>query len=133
MTTDPVLRDRLRLAVDPLEVNVEARLDAVHRRSATHIRHRRVSAAVGVAVVMLAAALAVAQLRGGTATIPGAGPEPIGTIAYSPDVRVSAELTVRRSSTIFASPIFTRGRAFSVDFAGRGLISSKPLSCLGGK
>ena len=84
--TDPQLRDRLHRAVDPIDVAPEARLRSLRVNAHARMVRRRVSGlAVGVAVALLAAAVALQMRSGGSpvgVNVPGAGPDLTGTVAY---------------------------------------------------
>lgn len=80
--TDSQLHDRLHRAADPMNVDPEGRLHALHAGARAHIRRRRAAGfAVGVAVALLVSAVAW-QMRPSGVRVPGAGPALVGTMAY---------------------------------------------------
>jgi Tol biopolymer transport system component len=80
--TDQQLHDRLHRAADPIDIDPEARLDALRAGARQHARRRRAAGlAAGVAVMMLVSAV-VWQMRPSGARVAGAGPDLSGTMAY---------------------------------------------------
>jgi Tol biopolymer transport system component len=81
---DPVIKERLASAVDPLSLDVEARLQRVHHTSHTAANRRYVAAlAVGLAAAVLATFVASRLLPRDIRNEPAAGSEPSGLIAYT--------------------------------------------------
>jgi|tagenome__1003787_1003787.scaffolds.fasta_scaffold20987246_4 Tol biopolymer transport system component len=80
--SDHQLHDRLHRAADLIDMDVDARMKALHAQSRAHARRRRASGLVaGVAVAILLSAVAW-QMRPSDARVAGAGPALAGTIAY---------------------------------------------------
>jgi Tol biopolymer transport system component len=92
-SADPLIKDRLSGAVDPIRFDVEGQLRMLPRRSAMRQRGRRVATVALAAVIALgavAAAWHLLPLRPGRG--PAGGGEPPGKIAYT-------HLTVRGEAT----------------------------------
>ncbi len=80
--TDSQIHDRLHRAADPIDIDPEARLDALHAGARARVRRRRAGGlAAGVAVGLLVS-VAAWQMRTSGARVAGAGPDLAGTIAY---------------------------------------------------
>ena len=80
--TDPLVHDRLHRAADPIDIDPEARLHALHAGARQHARRRRASGlAVGLAVTLLVSVVAW-QLRPSGARVAASNPSLTGTIAY---------------------------------------------------
>lgn len=90
MKTDPTLRERLCRDIDPLPLEVETRLEDLHRRARGRELRRRGGVMFVAAAIAVLAALVLWQLRpadGGDQTAPGTeAPLPdgaAGTVAYT--------------------------------------------------
>ena len=82
MTADTRVREQLQRAADPLQVDIEARLQASHRRAhLLQVRRRAAAGAVGLAIV---AAGTLALWRSGIDddATPMVSPEPAGAIVH---------------------------------------------------
>ncbi len=92
--TDPQVHDRLHRAADPIDLDPEARLHALHAGARQHARRRRASGlAVGLAVALLVSVVAW-QMRPSGARVAAAGPDLSGTMAYY-SIQDGASMSIR--------------------------------------